>query len=202
MTCGFYSILKLFPSRCKRSFEQGVSGIRGISDDPAHPVGDACPKISSFVEISEHRLPSLSPSGSDSFLHGSYKLGKRLYLCRRFLCCRSHVDYLASLILAIALSHQICFRICSGKLFQGLGKNICCQPLPLGQGIPERTVFGDDLVNRDTHVPSGALQSILELLAAHSGVNNRVPVHKAYSACCQRLGKLIHGPRGLGRRRA
>ena len=105
------------------------------------------------------------------------------------------------LILTITLSHKIRFGIGTGKLLQGLSQDVGSQPLSLSQRFTERSVLGDNVVNRDTHVSSCSLQSVLKLLATHTCVHDRVPVHKAYSACRQSLGKLIHRCRGLSRGR-
>ena len=82
-------------------------------------------------------------------------------------------------------------------MLQRLRKDIGSEPSALGQRFSERSVLLDHTVDVGAEVLGSALQGILEDLAAHTGVDHRVPVHKLDLSGGDCLGQLIHGLRGL-----
>ena len=103
------------------------------------------------------------------------------------------------LSIAVTLSFQRGFVIRTADLVQRLSQNLSGKPSATSQRFTERTVLLDHGVDISSEMLSGSLQRILELFTAHTGGDNRVPVHKADSACGQSLRKLIHRLADLSR---
>ena len=93
--------------------------------------------------------------------------------------------------------NQIRFAVSAGKLFQGFSENLGGQPLAFGKGLSKRAVHVDGVFRSGAEQFRSPDKRVLEHLTAHTGINNRVPVHKRNLTGCQCLGKLIHCRRSL-----
>ena len=175
----------------------------GVSIDvSAKNIRDSGPKLSRFLEVTNDGFPRLCPPGLQRLAKGVDELGESRDLGGRVLSVLSKRHYLIGLRLGVALCKEVFLGIYTGDLGQGLGKDLSSKPSALSQRLTERSVLLDHGVDIGTHVLGSTLQRRLEELAAHTGVNNRVPVHKADSACGKSLRKLVHCRRGLSRSRA
>ena len=144
-------------------------------------------------------MPRLCPAGLCRFLQGVHQLTNSLDLCCGFGRVLTHFDNVFNLL--AGETHYlkftlVSFRINAAELFQGIQKDILAKPT-FTETFAETTfinkflnglldfflcrfpVLADfcyGLFNSDTHRGRGGNKCILEHLAAHACVDNRVPV--------------------------
>ena len=109
----------------------------------------------------------------------------------------SQFDNRLGLFLRISLSDKVGLTVRTRNLSQRLGQNLSGKPTALSQRLSERSVLLDHGVDICTHVFSSTFQCVLEDLATHARVDDRVPVHKTHSTGSKSLRKLIHSLRSL-----
>ena len=179
----------------------GVSSVRGRRDHVAQTVADVRPRLTGLFEVAEDQLPCLGPSGTHCLLGRIDELGEGLHLRGRILRGLGQIHDGLRLVLGIALCDEVGFGVRTGELLQGLCQHVGGEPSALGQRLAERSVLLDHRVDVGTEVLGGALQGVLELLAAHAGIDHRVPIHQRDSTGRDGLRQLVHRLRGLGRAR-
>ena len=195
-------VQQLFPARTKAAAEKLISRLGRFTDDTANGVGNLGQQFLGFFKVANQNLPRRGPSRLRAFLQRVPQLRERLYFGSGVFGRLRHLSDLFRLSLRETLLNQIGLGVRSGKLLQSLGKDLGGKPLASGKGLPEGTIHVDGVLCPSAQQLRSPNQSILEHLAAHAGVDHRVPVHQGYSARGQRLGKLIHRRRGLLRGRA
>ena len=179
----------------------GVTGIRGRRDHVAKAIADVRPGLSGLLEVTEDQLPGLGPSGTQRLLGRVHHLGEGLHLGRGVLRGLGQIHDGLGLILGIPLRDEVGLGVRAGELLQGLRQHVGGEPSALGQRLAERSVLLDHRVDVGAEVLGGTLQGVLELLAAHTGVDHRVPIHQRDAAGRDGLRQLVHRLRGLGRAR-
>ena len=145
-----------------------------------------------FLKVSEYKLPCLSPARACGFLQRVHQLRESLHFRRSIGRGLSEVENRFDVLLAITLGAKLSFVIRTADLIQCLIQDVGSQPTAHGQRLTERTILLDQAINVFAHVLSGTLERILKLLTTHTGINDRVPVHKADATGRKRLRKLIH----------
>ena len=160
--------------------------IEESSDASIHHVGHCGPHGASSLEVAKDRSEDRSPSRAKSF-------GRRVNQLRESLNLRSSIvsgfrqlhDFV-SLLLSVPGTQQLFTRQIASVLGQSLDHDLGCEPSVLKR-VSERPSLVDHLVDFDAIGACRTLKCFLELLAAHTGIDDRVPVLKFYRACRKRL---------------
>ena len=195
-------IQQLFPAGTKTPAEKLISCLSRFADHAADGIGNFGQELFCFFKVANQNLPRRGPSRLRAFLQRVPQLRERLYFGSSIFSCLCHLSDLFCLGLGETLLNQIRLGIGSGKLLQCLSQDFSSKPFAPGKRLPEGTIHVDGILRPGAQQFGGPHQSILEHLAAHTGIDHRVPVHQGHSARSQRLGKLIHGRGGLLRSRA
>ena len=186
-------VQQLLPAGAETAAEQFVSRLGGLADHAANGVGHLGQHFLGFLKVANQDFPCGGPAGLSALLQGVPELGKGLDLGGGVLRRLRHLGDVPGLGLRESLLDQVGLAVRAGKLLQGLGKHFCGEPLAFGEGLPEGAVHIDGVLRAGAQQLRGAHQGVLEHLAAHTGVDHRVPVHQGDLACGQGLGELVHG---------
>ena len=190
-------VQQLLPPGTKTAAEQIVSRLGSLANHVADGLGYFAEQIFCFLKVTNQNFPSCRPSGLSAFLQSIPQLSEGLNLSCGFLCGFRHLSNFFGLRLRETLLNQIRFAVSAGELFQCFGENLGGQPFAFGKGLSKRAVHVDGVFRSSAEQFRSPDKRVLEHLTAHTGINNRVPVHKRNLTGCQCLGKLIHCCRSL-----
>ena len=129
-TCIFKLCSKLRVVSAKSFFQQIISSVRKAFNYRAKlVVPKTRPKCSRLFEIAYDKLPRFSPTRTDCFPHGADKLRSSFNFGCSLCSIVCQICNRLRLILTIALSNKIRFRICSRNLLKRLSKNLSSKPI-------------------------------------------------------------------------
>ena len=179
--------------------ENTLKSIEECSDTSIHHIRHSGPHGAGSLEVTEDRSEDGSPSRAKSFGRCVDQLRESLDLRRGIVSRLGQLHDFVSLLLRVTGAQQLFARQVTRILGQSLDHDLGCKPSVL-ERVTERPSLVDHLVDFDAIGTCRSLQGFLELLATHTGVDDRVPVLKFYRACRKRLRQLIHCRCGLLRR--
>ena len=155
--------------------ENTLKSIKECSDASVYHVRHCGPHGAGTLEVAEESSENGSPSRAESFGRCVDQLRESLDLRRSVVSGFRQLHDFISLLFRVTGTQQLFARQVARVLGQSLDHDLGCKP-PVLERVSERPGFVDHLVDFDAVCACCSLQGFLELLAAHTGVHDRVPV--------------------------
>ena len=155
--------------------ENTLDGVKEVIDAIVNDIGYSGPHRASTLEVTKDGPENRGPSGAECFRCGVDQLRESLNLRRGVVrgVCKTH-DFV-SLLFGVTRVQQLLTRQITRVLGERLDHDLGGKP-SARKRVSERTGLIDHLVDFNTVGSRCSLQGFLELLAAHTGVHDRVPV--------------------------